>query len=215
MLRQSKPMQDGRSETARARSLLLSLDYEGIGRYPVPESTVRRDTPLDRGFLLASTRDPIVRPTHKISSSDTVGSASTLSAGSSTSSPTRSPRETTVGAPWDRSPFSMNVVPEAYDGIVTEEQQEILDDAPEQHKAPAETCEHSAGRCPYAVVRDLSRCEEEDHRGSSKVVRRYRSAFKGYRTPLPRSDMISERDPPYNPHISAHWNGIKAVKPLQ
>ncbi|BEJ15682.1 hypothetical protein CspHIS471_0502870 [Cutaneotrichosporon sp. HIS471] len=150
MLRQSKPMQDGRSKAARARSLLLSLDYEGMGRYPVPESTVRRDAPLDRGFLLASTRDPIVRPTHKISSSDTVGSASTLSAGSSTSSPTRSPRETTVGAPWDRSPFGMNVVPEVYDGIVIEDEQEILDDAPEQHKAPVETCEHNLDR-PIAV----------------------------------------------------------------
>ncbi|GMK55689.1 hypothetical protein CspeluHIS016_0207450 [Cutaneotrichosporon spelunceum] len=137
MLHQSKPIQHTSSEGARARALLLSLDYEGTGRYPVPQSTVRRDAPLDRLFLLAANRDSVVRPTHRGASSDTVGSTSTWSAGSCTSSPTRSPRETTVGAPWDRSPLSMNVVTEAYCGIVTEDEQEILDDGTEQHQLPS------------------------------------------------------------------------------
>lgn len=150
MLRQSKPMpRAAPSDAVLTRAYLLSLDYEGGGhRYPLPERRVRRAEPLDRNFLLASTHDPIVRPTHKSPSSDTVGSTSTASAGSSTSSPTRSPRETTVGAPWDRSPFGMNVVPEAYDGLVpVEDEQEILDDAPEQHRPPIEqaACQHNAG----------------------------------------------------------------------
>ncbi len=136
----------GPSDAVLARSFLLSLDYEGAGRYPVPGSGVRRAEPLDRNFLLASTRDPIVRPTHKSLSSDTVGSLSTASGGSSTSSPTRSPRETTVGAPWG-SPLAMSPVHEAYGGLAspTEGEQEILDDAPEQHRPPETPCQHNMG----------------------------------------------------------------------
>ncbi|CAK9781617.1 unnamed protein product [Cutaneotrichosporon oleaginosum] len=149
MLRQSKPMsRAGPSDAVVARSFLLSLDYEGTGRYPVPGSGVRRAEPLDHSFLMAATRDPIIRPTHKSLSSDTVGSTSTRSAASSTNSPTRSPRETTVGAPWDRSPLSMKAVPEAYDGIdMVEDEQEILEDASEPNRTPGEqaTCSHNAG----------------------------------------------------------------------
>lgn len=106
MLRQSKPLprSPGTSTAPLSHSFLLSLDWNGGGdRYPVPGGVRRPATPLDDMFLMASLRDPMTRPTHETSSSETVTSAASYdsSHASGPNSPTRSPRETVVGAAWD------------------------------------------------------------------------------------------------------------------
>lgn len=107
MLRQTKPLarSPGPSTAQLSHSFLLSLAWDGGGdRYPAPQGVRRPPTPLDDMFLAAAAREPIVRPTHQSSSSETVTSASHEShpspGPSSPSSPTRSPRE--PGGQWDR-----------------------------------------------------------------------------------------------------------------